>query len=131
MADWGVDIRLYQWSTDTLTEVANECDLAIVPVDLTNPMAVGKAENRMVIFWRLGLPVVASATPANARASSLAGLEDRVLCSTAEDWRLTLERLHVGPEERLEIASAGQAVALSSYSEETLAQRWDRVFESL
>ena len=131
IAGWGIDIRLYQWSTDTLTEVANECDLAIVPVDLTNPMAVGKAENRMVIFWRLGLPVVASATPANVRASSLAGLGDRVLCSTAEDWRLTLERLHVGPEERLEIASAGQAVALSSYSEESLAQRWDRLFESL
>ena len=131
IAGWGIDIRLYQWSTDTLTEVANECDIALVPVDLTNPMAVGKAENRMVIFWRLGLPVVASATPANVRASSLAGLGDRVLCSTAEDWRLTLERLHVGPEERLEIASAGQAVAVSSYSEESLAQRWDRLFESL
>ena len=131
VADWGIDVRLYEWGIDTLTEIARCCDIGIVPVDLTDPMAVGKAENRMLIFWRLGLPVVASATPANERASSLAGLGDRVLCSTAEDWRLTLERLHVGPEERLEIVSAGQAVALSFYSEEALAQRWDRVFESL
>ncbi len=131
VADWGVDIRLYQWSTDTLTEVARDCDLAVVPVDLTNPMAVGKAENRMVIFWRLGLPVVASASPANLRAASLAGLQDQVLCSTAEDWRRTLMNLYARPDNRLAIASAGQAVALTKYSEETLAQRWDRLFESL
>jgi hypothetical protein len=131
VSDWGIDVRLYEWSIDRLIEIASCCDIGIVPVDLTDPMAVGKAENRMLIFWRLGLPVVASATPANLRASSLAGLEDRVLCSTVDDWRLTLERLYLGLEERLEIASAGQAVALSSYSEETLAQHWDRVFESL
>ena len=131
VANWGIDVRLYEWSIDTLTEIARGCDIGIVPVDLTDPMAVGKAENRMLIFWRLGLPVVASATPANERASTLAGLGCRALCVSAEDWRLTLERLYLGLEERLEIASAGQAVALSSYSEETLAQHWDRVFESL
>lgn len=131
VAGWGVEVRLYQWSNETLSEVASECDVALVPVDLTNPMAVGKAENRMVIFWRLGLPVVASASPANLRAASLTGFEDQVLCSTVEDWRCTLENLYSQPENRLTIASAGQTVALSNYSEESLAQRWDRLFESL
>jgi len=131
VSDWGIRVRLHQWSIETLTEVAGSCDLAIVPVDLADPMALGKPENRMRIFWRLGLPVVASASPANVRAASLAGLGDRVLCSTADDWRRTLESLHARPEDRLAIATAGQETALTVYSEESLAQRWDRLFESL
>jgi len=131
VSDWGVDVRLHQWSVDTLSEVARGCDMAIVPVEMADPMALGKPENRMRIFWRLGVPVIASASPANVRAASLAGLEDRVLCTTSEDWQHTLEHLCARPDDRLDIAAAGQAVALTVYSEESLAQRWDRLFESL
>ena len=131
ISDWGVDVRLHQWSLDTLTEVAGSCDIAIVPVDMTDPMAVGKPENRMRVFWRLGLPVVASASPSNVRAASLAGVEDRVVCSTGEEWKQALESLRTHPEDRLRIARAGQDTALNTYSEESLAQRWDRLFESL
>ena len=131
ISDWGIDVRLHQWSVNTLIEVAGGCDIAIVPVDMVDPMALGKPENRMRIFWRLGVPVIASASPANVRAASLAGLEDRVLCTTSEDWQHTLEHLCARPDDRLDIAAAGQAVALTVYSEESLAQRWDRLFESL
>ena len=131
VADWGIDVRLYQWSIDALTEVSDRCDIAIVPVDLNDPMASGKPENRMRIFWRLGLPVVASANPANVRAASLAGSQDQVLCSTTDDWRRALENLRVCPEDRFALASAGQTAALTVYSEEALAQRWDRLFETL
>ncbi len=131
VTDWGIDIRIHQWSIETLTEVARSCDLAIVPVDLTNPMAVGKPENRMRIFWRLGLPVVVSANPAHTRAAELAGLGNRVLCSTTEDWETTLAELSSRPDLRLKIALAGQATARASYSDKSLATRWDRVIENL
>jgi hypothetical protein len=79
----------------------------------------------------LGLPAVASASPANARAASRSGFGDRVLCVTDEDWRHTLERLYERPDDRLEIAEAGQATALTAYSEESLLCRWDQIFETL
>jgi len=131
VADWGIDVRLYQWSVDTLAEVAGRCDVAVVPVNLSDPMAVGKPENRMRIFWRLGLPVVASPSPAHDRATSLAGMGGQVLCATSDDWERVLERLYKWPAERLEIAEAGQAAALSVYSDGSLASRWDRLFRSL
>jgi glycosyltransferase involved in cell wall biosynthesis len=131
ISDWGIDVRLHQWSVETLTEVTGGCDIAIVPVDLTDPMAVGKPENRMRVFWRLGLPVVASASPANVRAASLAGVDELLVCSTGEEWDRALESLRTHPEDRLRIARAGQDTALNTYSEESLAQRWDRLFESL
>ena len=77
------------------------------------------------------LPVIASANPANVRAASLAGSQDQVLCSTTDDWRRALENLHARPEDRFALASAGQTAALTVYSEEALAQRWDRLFETL
>jgi len=131
VADWGIDIRLHQWSIDALRDVARRSDVAIVPVDLNNPMAVGKPENRMRIFWRLGLPVVASASPSNVRAALLAGLGDGVVCSTVDEWEQALENLRADPKVRLAVAGAGQKAALTTYSEESLAGRWDRMFESL
>jgi len=131
VADWGMDVRLHRWSVGTLIEVAGACDVAIVPVDMADPMAIGKPENRMRIFWRLGLPVVASASQSNIRAASLAGLEDRTICATSTDWEQALRNLHSYPDVRLAAAEAGQATALDAYSEESLAQRWDRLFDSL
>jgi glycosyltransferase involved in cell wall biosynthesis len=131
ISDWGLDVRLHQWSVDTLAAVSRRCDLAIVPVDLTDQMAIGKPENRMRIFWRLGLPVVVSASPSNLRAATSAGIADWVVCTTVDEWERALQRLHSAPDERLAIAEAGQRAALSLYSEESLAQRWDRLFESL
>ncbi len=131
VADWGIDVRLYQWTIEKLTEVAGSCDLAIVPVDLTDPLAVGKPENRMRIFWRLGLPVIVSASPAHIRAADLAGLGDHVVCSTIEEWEEALVELASSPDLRLELASAGQVAARSVYSDESLALRWDRVINSL
>jgi hypothetical protein len=131
VANWGIDIELHKWTVETLNEVAGSCDVAIVPVDLTDPLAVGKPENRMRIFWRLGLPVVVSANPAHIRAASLAGLGDHVVCSTIEEWEKVLVRLSTSPALRLEMALAGQAAARSSFSDESLALRWDRVIDSL
>ena len=85
----------------------------------------------MRLFWRLGLPVIASSSPSHLRAATLAGLEGQSLCSTAEDWQEVLRGLHNDPEKRLTIALAGQAAALTVYSEESLAQRWDQLFDSL
>jgi glycosyltransferase involved in cell wall biosynthesis len=75
--------------------------------------------------------VVASASPSNVRAASLAGVDELLVCSTGEEWERALESLRTHPEDRLRIARAGQATALQAYSEESLAQRWDRLFESL
>jgi glycosyltransferase involved in cell wall biosynthesis len=131
VADWGIDVRLHEWTKENLLRVAEIADVAIVPVDLSDPMAVGKPENRLRIFWRLGLPVLVSNTPSHVRATRLAGIGDRVVCSTPEDWEAALRDLCSSSERRLEVARAGQAIAESVYSDKSLVERWDRVFDSL
>ena len=129
--NWGVDIELHCWSVQKLTEVAQQCDVAIVPVDLTDPFTRGKPENRMRIFWRLGLPVVVSASPAHRRAVELAGMDKVVLCSSADDWERALLELSTQTDLRLEIARTGQLAAATKYDDELLLEKWDEVFKSL
>ncbi|MEC7881129.1 MAG: hypothetical protein VX590_03970 [Chloroflexota bacterium] len=62
------NISFYPWSIENMNNLAEKCDIAIIPVNLKNPMHALKPENRLNLFWRLGLPVLATSTEANIRA---------------------------------------------------------------
>ena len=42
--------------------LVTEADIAVIPIDLSDPVAQAKPENKLMILWRLGMPVIASAT---------------------------------------------------------------------
>jgi len=131
VADWGVEVRLHDWSVEELRRVALLADLAIVPVETDDPYTRGKPENRMRIFWRLGLPVVASDTPAHRRAIEVAGLESDSLCLTSGDWVGALQALAGEPATRHRLAVNGQAAAVDAYADSGILRQWDRVLGSV
>jgi hypothetical protein len=131
VAGWGIDVRFHEWSVRNLRNVATTADLAIVPVELHDPYTVGKPENRMRIFWRLGLPVVASDTPSHRRAMNVAGLSDRALCTTADDWMEALGRYAEDHELRSVDSELGYVAALGPYGDPTVLAGWDEVLSSL
>jgi len=130
-ARWGIRVEVHPWSPDGLVRVAALSDLAIVPVDRSDPYTLGKPENRMRIFWRLGLPVVVSESPAHRRACGVAGMPDDVLCVDAADWKRSLAHYAADPEARMAVARAGHAAALGAYGDESVLSAWDGVFRSL
>ncbi|MDQ3571808.1 MAG: hypothetical protein M3383_02975, partial [Actinomycetota bacterium] len=67
------DVRIHPWSEETVAEIATGCDLAVIPLPLDRPLEAGKPESKLVSFWRMGLPVVTSSTPAYERAMAAAG----------------------------------------------------------
>jgi hypothetical protein len=131
VAGWGIEVRAHEWSASNLRSVAMTADLAIVPVELTDPYTVGKPENRMRIFWRLGLPVVASDTPSHRRAMKLAGLSGHVLCRTTDDWTEALGRYAGDPGLRSVDGELGHVAALGPYGDPAVLAGWDAVFTSL
>ena len=131
VAGWGIDVRFHEWSVRNLRNVATTADLAIVPVELHDPYTVGKPENRMRIFWRLGLPVVASDTPSHRRAMNVAGLSDQALCTTADDWMEALGRYAEDHELRRVDGELGYVAALGPYGDPTVLAGWDEVLSSL
>jgi glycosyltransferase involved in cell wall biosynthesis len=126
----GMDnVHVHAWNADRLSEVATGCDLAVIPIPLDVPFLRGKPENKLVLFWRMGMPVVTSATPAYERAMRAAGLS--LTCRTEAEWLEMLERLMLDEGLRREAGRLGAAHAEAAYGEAGLLARWDDVFRSV
>ena len=123
------DVHLHEWKESDCADIICSCDLAVIPLPLNDPFAAGKPENKLLLFWRMGMPVVTSASPAYSRAMSAAG--SNLAIGEVGDWLPTLERLMDDQTARREAATLGKAYTDREFSEESLLARWDRVFASL
>jgi hypothetical protein len=121
------DVHFHPWDRTTFSRQVTAADVGIIPIDPANAFARGKPENKLVMLWQLGLPVLTSDTPAYRRAMAGAGLN--LMCSDSADWRAKLERMIVASDaERERLARQGQAFALREYSREEFLARFDRAF---
>jgi hypothetical protein len=120
---------VYEWNEQLLSRVATGCDLALIPLNVANPFARGKPANKLLLLWRMGLPVLASPTPAYCRAMRTAGLD--MTCAGRADWFDKLRRYASDEDARRDAGERGRELAGAEYSDERVFERWDRVFESV
>ena len=123
------EVRVHQWSEETVASVATMCDLALIPLPLDRPLEAGKPESKLISFWRMGLPTVTSATAAYTRVMSAAG--ESLHCATDSEWVNALEGLIESEAARERAGRAGRAYAESHYSDERLSEAWDAALESI
>jgi len=123
------DIQFHEWRESTCADVICSCDLAIIPLDLVDRFAVGKPENKLLLFWHMAMPVVTSATPAYVRAMHAAGMN--YTARDTADWLSILSNLIVDVGARQHAGLKGKAFVDTEFSEACLLARWDRLFESL
>ena len=90
------NINFYPWSIENMNNLADLCDFAIIPVNLNNPMHLLKPENRLHLFWRLGLPVIASSTEANVRAMKKCNID--LFARSSLEFIKKIESLRKSPE---------------------------------
>lgn len=123
------DVRVHQWSEESVSLIASACDLAVIPLPLDRPLERAKPESKLVSFWRMGMPTLTSSTPAYARVMAAAGQD--LHCRSGSEWTNAL--LHLADDEaaREQAGRSGRAFAEREYSEERLVEAWDRVLESL
>lgn len=124
------DVHFHPWDRSTFSTRITSADAAIIPIDVTNRFAMGKPENKLVMLWQLGMPVVTSVTPAYARAMDAAGVD--MLCATPGEWRDRLESLIAsGPAEFEAIGRRCRAFAERVYSKSEFVRRFDDAFASV
>jgi hypothetical protein len=125
----GVTLRLHRWSPATLADVASYSDIGIIPMHLDRPLFRAKAENKLLLLWRLGLPVITSAIPAYQRAMSGAGLD--LTAETDTDWHRHLDELLSSEHRRRQAAYRGRIHAEAEYGEDVLFQKWQHAWATL
>jgi len=122
-------LYLYAWNEQTVSAISCACDLAVIPVPLHDELCAGRPENKLLFFWRLGIPTVVSSTPAHVRAMEECGLS--MACEDAKDWKATLERYICNEDARREAGQKGKAFAERHHGEERMLAQWDEVFRSV
>jgi len=121
--------HFHEWRESNLADIACSCDLAVIPLSLDDPFAAGKPENKLLLFWRLGMPVVTAASPAYVRSMQAAGLN--LTSKTDSEWLEKLDWLLSDEDARRLVGTMGRDYTEREFSESALLNRWDKLFESL
>lgn len=117
---------IYQHNSTIFPKIAISCDAAIIPLDLDHPLMRGKPENKLSLFWKLGLPTICSGSPAYTRAMNKAGL--KLSCSSESEWHNQLENLINNDEHRELSAIRAREFAEKEYHTDKCLDEWDRIF---
>lgn len=124
------NVYLYEWNPYMLSTLAIACDTAVIPVPLDDSFYRSKSANKLLMYWRMGLPVVSAATPAYISEMRRAGI-NRMYCSTTEDWVQVLSKIIEDESARIQSGDKGFAYVECEYSSERLLNEWDEIFASV
>lgn len=125
----GSNFQLTKWSLKSVVEASQRAEVAVLPLDpkgFLNPL---KAENRLLIMWRLGLPTLTSPSNAYCRVMSQTGIHG--ICDSEIKWTEKLNFLLESKEIQANMVSAGQQYVRDTHSEELVLRAWDQLFESV
>ncbi|MEZ5003132.1 MAG: hypothetical protein R2730_08835 [Chitinophagales bacterium] len=124
------DYFLHEWKINTFSKKICDADLAIIPINMEDNLAKGKPENKLILFWKMGIPTITSATPAYERVMRRSDLN--MACSDINDWKFKLnDYINLSSIERKAIAEKASAYAYEVYSREQIYEDWDKLFSSV
>jgi hypothetical protein len=131
LSDLRVPIAYVDWSPEALVHEAERSDLAIIPIDQSQPLDRGKPENKLILLLKLGIPVLVSPTPAYRRCAELLGIQ-RHLCDSPAEWTREINRIAGwGPEDHSTFSEAVASALEAHYSTDSTLERWDGLFRSI
>ncbi len=126
------DYYLHNWHKDTFSQIISEMDMAIIPLNRNQygTITMNKPENKLLLFWQIGIPVLTSDSPAYRRVMDLAGLS--FYCNTKDDWEKKILEFKKSSIETKTTGMIKAAEYLDKYhSKEVIIDNWDKIFLSL
>ncbi|CAN5496788.1 hypothetical protein BH11BAC3_BH11BAC3_01220 [soil metagenome] len=123
---------LHDWNKETFSKIIADMDMAIIPLNgkRYGITTMNKPENKLLLFWQIGIPVLTSESPAYKRVMDKVGLQ--FYCKTKEDWAKKILDF-INSSEDCKIANMNKAAQyLHKYhSKEVIIEHWDNIFSSL
>jgi hypothetical protein len=122
------NLEFRNWSLEEVIASSRRSTVGILPINSKSHLSKYKAENRMLIMWRLGLPVLASPTLAYNRVMNEVGLLG--ICNDENEWTMKLENILNDEEELQRNVRLGQDYIKRFHSKEETLRKWDFAIES-
>ena len=121
-----IKFYLYDWNSYTFSHIASVCDFAIIPIP-NDPIMLDKPENKLLLYWSIGLPVIATRTPSYSRVLNSIN-ESTMACSTHNDWKDALVELSSSSNHRIDYMTKAMEYLRINSSEEVIMNSWDQIF---
>ena len=125
----GDKFKLTKWSIEAVVETAKKSHISVLPLDPSGTLNPLKAENRLLMMWRVGLPALASPSLAYKRVMRDTKIEG--ICNDVNEWHVKITELMESVDLRQESVEKGQQYIRDTHSKELLLSAWDELFESV
>ena len=123
------NVYIHEWTQENCSNIITSCDLAVIPIDINDEFSMGKPENKLLLFWRMAIPVICSSTPAYIRAMELADLN--LIANCEQEWHDKILELISDEVMRKEVGLKAKMYTEQFHSESILISKWDLLFKSL
>jgi glycosyltransferase involved in cell wall biosynthesis len=123
------NVWLYEWNSILFTKIVTACDLGIIPIDMNDPFWVSKPANKLLFFWRMGMPTLVSGTPEYRAMMNAAGID--MACEAEEEWLVKYDAYINDEGARRAAGQRGLAFVREHFSEEKQLAQWDQVLDSV
>jgi hypothetical protein len=122
--------QFHQWDKSSISHIISSADLALIPIDKSDKLMWFKPENKLLLFWQTGIPVLTTGTPAYKRVMQQAGVS--MTCDTSEDWVAQLTRFRqMDVNERTAIMQRAEHWLSKNHTRQSIGKNWDTIFESV
>ena len=125
----GNHFKLTEWNLPAVINSAKRSHIAVLPLDPHGTLNPLKAENRLLMMWRIGLPTLASPSLAYKRVMRDTQIDG--ICHDSSEWQTKIAELMDSVELRQESVEKGQNYIRETHSEQKVLGAWDRLFESV
>lgn len=125
----GNHFRITEWTPEEVVAAAFRSHMAVLPLDPSGTLNPLKAENRLLMMWRIGLPTLTSPSLAYKRVMRAIDLDG--ICDGPEEWEEKIIELMNSNELRQASVERGQQYIRDTHSEKIVLEAWDRLFESV
>ena len=103
--------------------------MALIPISVEESLAFAKSENKLLLFWKMGMPTIVTATPAYTRAMQQANLD--MSCQTNSEWYEKILQYMNDESIRREAGEKGKKFSEKHYSAEQAVSQWDDIIQSV
>jgi hypothetical protein len=125
----GSRFNLVEWSLTNVLKSSISSRLSLLPLDPHKSLNHLKAENRLLMMWRIGLPALVSPSLAYSRVMRETQIDG--VSSSPLEWQEKILEIIDNPDLCKNSVERGQQYIRETHSKKELLKAWDQLFESI
>jgi hypothetical protein len=120
-----LELNTVQWQPHEVVKYSKLSTLGVIPIAAFKGYNHLKAENRLLIMWRLGLPALTSPLMSYSRVMKEAQIDG--ICENALDWKVKMGNLLSSTDLREEFIQKSHSYLVNKHRTSDLLEKWDFV----